>query len=54
MGFEPMNKDFADPRLWPLGYVALTHIIYYHFKSKKINPSNCVKINSLFIFKFNF
>ena len=23
MGFEPTNRGFADPRLRPLGYVAL-------------------------------
>ena len=27
-GFEPPNRGFADPRLRPLGYVALEYLPY--------------------------
>lgn len=29
-GFEPSNRDFADLRLRPLGYVAPLRVTFYH------------------------
>lgn len=32
VGFEPTNRDFADLRLRPLGYVATMSHKFYHLK----------------------
>ena len=46
MGFEPMNRGFADPRLRPLGYVAFKNLMVPRRRLELLQPSGHSALNA--------
>ena len=46
MGFAPMNRGFADPRLRPLGYVAFKNLMVPRRRLELLQPSGHSALNA--------